>query len=59
MGERTNLYSTCQRKQIMTEEISTCSKSQQKQSELDGRMTPDLLGGYFGQVQVSAVCKIV
>ena len=37
-----NLFSTCQRKKIMTEEISTCSKSEAK--------TPDLFGDYFGQL---------
>ena len=31
----------------MTEEISTCTKSTVKKSELDGRMTPDLFGDYF------------
>ena len=59
MGDRTNLFSMCKRKQNMIEEISTCSKSQQKQLELDERITPDLFGGDFGQVQVSVVCKIV
>ena len=43
----------------MAEEISTCSKSQQKPSELDGIMTPDQFADYFEYVQVLIVCKIV
>ena len=44
MGDRTDLFSACQR-YVM--------------SKPDGKMTPDLFGDYFEQVQVSTVCKIV
>ena len=47
MGDRSNLFSTCQRKQNMIKETSTSSESLQNQSEQDGRMTLDLFGDYF------------
>ena len=58
MGDRTNLLYMCQKNQNMACENSTYSKSKQKQSEPDRRMTPDLFDDYFEQVQASAVCKI-
>ena len=58
MGDRTNLLYMCQKKQNMACENSAYSKSKQKQSEPDRRMTPNLFDDYFEQVHASAVCKI-
>ena len=50
MGDRSNVFSTCQRKQNMIKETSTSSESLQNQSEQDERMTSDLFGDYFEEV---------
>ena len=53
VGGRTNFYSACQRKQTCLKKYQPGQSPQQKQSELDGRMTPDLISGYFWQVSMS------
>ena len=39
--------------------IQPAQSLQQRQSESDGRTTPDFFDEFFEQIQVSAVCKIL